>query len=362
MMGLVKRNRVWWMSFMYQGQQVRRTTGTTDKRLAESILCKVKMQIAEGRFFETREDQARTFGDMMTRYLTERAVLKAPKSHQRERQALNHLRPVFGEMVLAEITPKLLAGYKTQRRLEHAAPATINKELQLVRHAFNVALREWEWCRENPMHRVSMEPVRNEVDRWLTANEEERLLASSSPWLREIIGFALNTGMRQGEILNLQWQDVDFVRGVLMVLQSKNGTRRTIPLNATVYELLAAKQATTGVAHGPVFRTPLGNELQVRYLAREFCEARDRAGIPDFRFHDMRHTFATRLVQRGVDLYKVQRLLGHKTSLMTQRYAHHSPESLREGVNVLDEPQPQRISTKVAQGAILSSVARARTL
>ena len=129
-----------------------------------------------------------------------------------------------------------------------------------------------------------------------------------------------------------------------------------------MYELLAAKQATTGTSRGPVFRTPLGNELQVRYLAREFCEARNRAGIPDFRFHDMRHTFATRLVQRGVDLYKVQRLLGHKTSLMTQRYAHHSPESLRDGVNVLDEPQAHRVSTNLAQGAVLSGLARGSTL
>lgn len=75
----------------------------------------------------------------------------------------------------------------------------------------------------------------------------------------------------------------------------------------------------------------------MRFLAREFCEARDRAGIPDFRFHDMRHTFATRLVQRGIDLYKVQRLLGHKTGTMAQRYAHHFPESLRDGVNVLEQ-------------------------
>ena len=124
----------------------------------------------------------------------------------------------------------------------------------------------------------------------------------------------------------------------------------TLPTEQRIEEikLLAAKQATTGAARGPVFMTPRGNELQVRYLVREFCEARDRAGIPDFRFHDMRHTFATRLVQRGVDLYKVQRLLGHKTSLMTQRYAHHSPESLRDGVNVLDELQPQRVSTNLA--------------
>jgi integrase len=353
MMGLIKRHKVWWMSFMYQGQQVRRSTGTTDKKLAESILSKVKVRIAEGRFFERREDLDCTFKDMMDRYCIERAGLKAPKSRLRDQAALGHLLPVLGDKVLAHITPKVMARYKAQRRMEHAAPATINKELQLVRHAFNLAMREWEWCRDNPMHRVSMEQVRNEVDRWLTADEEDRLMAAASSWLQEIMVFALNTGLRQGEILRLQWEDVDFARGTLIVMQSKNGTRRTIPLNTNVYELLAAKQTATGLARGPVFRTPRGNVLQVRFLVREFCEARNRAGIPNFRFHDMRHTFATRLVQRGVGLYKVQRLLGHKTNLMTQRYAHHSPESLREGVMVLNEAKRKPVSTNLAQGADL---------
>jgi integrase len=362
MMGLVKRKQVWWMSFMFEGRQVRRSTGTSDKRLAEAILAKVRVQIVEGRFLESCEEQEHTFKDMMDRYVKERAVLKAPKSRQRDHAALGHLLPVLGEKLLAHITPKVMAHYKAQRRIEPAAPATINKELQLVRHAFNLAMREWEWCRTNPMHRVSLERVHNEVDRWLTNNEEDRLMAAASPWLREIIVFALNTGMRQGEILRLQWQDVDFSRGTLIVMQSKNGMRRTIPLNAKVYELLSAKQAASGLASGPVFKTPLGNLLQVRFLVREFCEARNRAGIPDFRFHDMRHTFATRLVQRGVDLYKVQRLLGHKTNLMTQRYAHHSPESLREGVNVLDGPNPERVSTNLAHGAHLGGIVRANGL
>jgi hypothetical protein len=91
-----------------------------------------------------REEEEQTFQEMMDRYVPERAVLKVPKSHGRDRTALNHLLPVFGNMVLAEITPKLLAAYKIQRRIEQAVPATINKELQLVRHAFNVAMREWE--------------------------------------------------------------------------------------------------------------------------------------------------------------------------------------------------------------------------
>jgi integrase len=154
---------------------------------------------------------------------------------------------------------------------------------------------------------------------------------------REIITFSLNTGMRQGEILALQWQDVDFYRGILVVMKSKNHERRTIPLNNVVFSLLSEKRAA-GRLDGPVFVTGRGNPLKVRYLARTFTKARNRAGLSDFRFHDLRHTFASRLVQRGIDLYKVQRLLGHKTGLMTQRYAHHCPDSLREGVRVLEMP------------------------
>jgi integrase len=134
-------------------------------------------------------------------------------------------------------------------------------------------------------------------------------LATSSPWLREFIIFALNIGMRQGEILNLEWQDVDFVRDTLVVMKSKNGTRRTIPLNVTVYELLATKQAITGASRGLVFKTPRGNELKVRFLGREFCH-------------------------------------------MTQRYAHHSPESARDGVKVLD--------VSSAAGTILTQPAKRR--
>lgn len=154
---------------------------------------------------------------------------------------------------------------------------------------------------------------------------------------------ALNTGLRQGEILALQWQDIDFSRGTLVVMKSKNRERRTLPLNKTVFALLARKQAASEPCAGVVFTTSTGTPLKARYVVRAFAKARNRAGIPEFRFHDLRHTFATRLAQKGVDLYKIQRLLGHKTAMMTQRYAHHSPESLRDGVHVLD---PSSRSTK----------------
>lgn len=344
-MGLYKRGTVWWMSFVYKGQQFRRSTETSNRRLAKTILDKVNNDITEGRWFDTAEERKRTFRELLDRYLKEHSIpRKAPKSHMRDLGASRNLLPFFGDLLMADISPKKIAEYKGKRRVNGAKPATINKELGLLRHAFNLAIKEWEWCRDNPMQRVSMEPVHNQIDRWLMADEEERLLAASPDWLREILIFALNTGMRKGEILSLEWRDVDFARSVLVVMKSKNRERRTLPLNSRIYGLLMEKQLKRVAGSDIVFSTSRGTRILARNLSRAFYVARKRAGINDFRFHDLRHTFATRLVQAGVDIYKVQRLLGHKTPAMTQRYAHHSPESLRDGVVTLDKVNGNSVS------------------
>jgi len=118
-------------------------------------------------------------------------------------------------------------------------------------------------------------------------------------------------------------------------MKSKNRERRTIPLNKSVFELLMSIQARD-LKCRLVFSTSRGTPLSGRNLMRAYYAAMEKARIQDFRFHDLRHAFATRLVRKGVDIYKVQRLLGHKTPAMTQRYAHHSPESLQDGVDALD--------------------------
>ena len=339
-MGLYKRDSVWWIDIRYQGKRIRKSCETSDRRLAQAIFGKLTAQIIEGKFFDKLEESERTFGEMMDRYMTEHSITKAPMTHRRNRQFLLHLLPFFEPKTkcLAEVSPSLLAQYKTLRRKEGAAPATINKELGMVRHAFNLARREWEWCRENPMEKVSMEVCHNQIDRWLTVEEEKRLMASARPWLQAIIIFALNTGMRRGEILALRWRDVDLSRGILTVMKSKNYERRTLPLNSSVFSLLIEKDGALDAPGDLVFKTSNKTHITLRNLSRAFQKTRDRAGIPGFRFHDLRHTFATRLVQKGVDLYKVQRLLGHKSPTTTQRYAHHCPESLRDGVRVLDVP------------------------
>jgi len=302
--------------------------------LAEAILGKVRAQLIEGRWFETEEEKTRTFDELMARYLTEHASKNAHPRHY-EGYAKS-LKAFFGGRTLAEITPKLIVEYKNRRYAAGLKPASINRELASLKKAFNLAVREWEWCRENPVSRVSMEQEHNQRDRWLTMEEEARLLQGCAPWLHEVVTFALHTGMRMGEVLALTWRGVDFTRRTVMVIRSKNGERRTIPLNQTVMDVLRQKAKIRSLETELVFCSQAFTPMESGHLRRAFRLALGKARIDDFHFHDLRHTFATRLVQAGVDLYKVQRLLGHKSPVMTQRYAHHYPESLRDGVRILD--------------------------
>jgi integrase len=349
-MGLVKRGTMWWMSFMYQGQQVRRSTGTTDKRLAEAVLGQVKVQILEGRFFEKAETQQRTLTELLDRYISEHAMRRA--NYPRELTSVKTLKSFFGTPTLDQVTPKRIVAYKNQRYTDGVKPATINRELATLKKAFNLARREWEWCTDNPVCRVSMERENNTRDRWLTVDEETRLLHAASPWLRELMLFAMHTGMRMGEILSITWCGVDLFRRTVTVFKSKNGERRTIPLNQTALDLLKHKDGSRSVDTELVFPSEAQTRLNASNISRSLHLALEKAKMTDFHFHDLRHTCATRMVQAGVDLYKVQRLLGHKSPIMTQRYAHHCPESLRDGVEVLDVER--RVSTNLAQLRVAS--------
>jgi integrase len=344
-MGLVKRGDVWWMYFTYQGQQVRKSTGTVDRRLADAILSKVKVQIVEGQYFEKAVAQSHTFTELMDRYEQEHVLRKL--RHRGVKGYMNNLRAFFGDRTLADITPKLIVAYKNKRYEDGKAPATINRELANLKKAFNLALREWEWCHQNPVTRVSMEKENNKRDRWLSEEEESRLLTACAPWLHDLVTFALHTGMRMGEILELTWRGVDFTRRTVTVMRSKNGERRTIPVNETVLRVLKEKAKVRSLASDLVFCSKAFTPMESGHLRRSFRLALSKAKIEEFHFHDLRHTFATRLVQAGIDLYKVQQLLGHKSPIMTQRYAHHYPESLRDGVEILDRPQES--STVLAQ-------------
>lgn len=344
-MGLYKRGPVWWMRFTYNGKQVRKPTETADKKLAEKIYHKVMIQIAEGKWFEKPLGAVKTVRELLEKYSIEYAAQnKAVKTYIRDKSLAGHLNGFLGDYLVSKLNPRTISDYKVMRRNKGAAPNTVNNELRLLSHAYNLAIREWEWADLNPVSRVSKEKVNNQIERWLTHEEEEKLLAVSPAWLREIMVFALNTGLRQSEILDLTWDRVDLFRKTLTILEQKNKGKDTLPLNAQAMEILKVKSKVRSIKSKCVFFNTEGRRIDARNLLRAFYSAVKKAEIDKLRFHDLRHTFATRLVQSGVDLYKVQKLLRHKSPVMTQRYAHHYSESLRDGVEVLD-----KISTNLAQ-------------
>ncbi|MCX8027680.1 MAG: site-specific integrase [Thermodesulfovibrionales bacterium] len=146
---------------------------------------------------------------------------------------------------------------------------------------------------------------------------------------------ALHTGMRKGEILNLKWDNVDLKHGFILIEMSKNGERREIPINNTLRETLISLVRRLDVPY--VFYNKNTGKPYQSDLKRSFNSALKRAGIKDFRFHDLRHAFTSHLVMAGVDITTVSKLLGHKSLTMTLRYSHLSKSHTMQAVNVLDD-------------------------
>ncbi|MBS0177693.1 MAG: site-specific integrase [Nitrospira sp.] len=346
-MGLFKRNKVWWMSITHNGRQIRKTTGSTDKRLAEAILAKVTMKLIEGRYFDRLEENERTFQEMVERYIAERVVGASRHGERRAKGILKHLLPTFGQFTLAQVTPKAISAYKWRRQQAGAAPATIVKELAMMKTAFNVAIREWEWCRDNPVCRVTMGKVNNARVRYCDNDTLARIYQACPRWLQPIVMVARYTGLRRENVVLLQWEQVDMARRVIILDRTKNGDALGIPLCDPAMRTLQDLKPLRSFPHGTVFFQDNGEPVTLDMVTTGFRRACEAVGVTNFRFHDLRHTFASALVQKGVDLYRVQRLLGHRDGRMTQRYAHLAPENLREAVQVFKDDY-HKISTSSA--------------
>ncbi|MEI6608875.1 MAG: phage integrase SAM-like domain-containing protein, partial [Deltaproteobacteria bacterium] len=164
-MALYKRDLVWWMSFTYNGKQIRRSTETEDKKLAHRIFDKLKGEIAEGKWFEKLPGEDYTFEDLMKKYMKEySAVNKAASSHKRDKSIVTQLVGVFGDHYLTEITPAMISDFKVKRRTDGVSPRTINYELTTMSHAFNIAICDWGLVSENPVKMVRKEKVSNNIE------------------------------------------------------------------------------------------------------------------------------------------------------------------------------------------------------
>ena len=189
------------------------------------------------------------------------------------------------------------------------------------------------------MRQVKLLQENNARVRYLTDSEEVRLRHETGETAWAVVALALNTGLRRGELFALRWDDVDFTTNVLTIPRTKAGRTRHVPMNAAVRSILGVQESrgrSPYVLSRATGEAPLNSQ---NFVDRAFTPALKRARIDNFRWHDLRHTFASRLIMRGVDLRTVQELLGHADIRMTLRYSHLSPAHLLDAVEKLSQPR-----------------------
>ncbi|MBI4822817.1 MAG: site-specific integrase [Nitrospirae bacterium] len=333
-MGLYRRGKIFWFSIKYKDKRIQESLKTEKKKIAEKLYAKVLADIIEDRYFEKPKDI--TLNEVIDRYMREISPMLSPSSHERNNQIAAHFKSLFGNCLIKDVSPSLLSQYKAER-LQKVLPSTVRKELAFLRRVFSIAIDEWELCKENPVKKVMRSlKVDNARVRYVATEEAQKLRFTLPEWLKPIVIVASQTGLRQGNILQLTLSQLDFNRNLIIVPKTKNGEPIAISMTNIVRDTLLRVLRERKIASSFVFCNELGQPHSGKKVSMAFKRACDRAGIKDLRFHDLKHDFATALVQSGVDLYRVQKLCGHKDQRMTQRYAHLLPESLREAIKVID--------------------------
>lgn len=251
----------------------------------------------------------------------------------------NHIIPKLGGLALPEVMPKDIANAVSAMRAADYAPGTCNRFLVLLRYGFRLAER-WRVgglaC--NPAKELVNLRDDNRIERYLTPLQCETLLkeiqCSPNPMLGSIIRFLILTGARKREVLDATWVDIDFEQRLWRIPKTKSGKIRYIPLSVEALRVLNELRVKAVAGREHIFANPAtGKPFISIFYSWDAC--RKRAGLPEFRIHDLRHSFASFLVNAGRSLYEVQQLLGHADIRTTSRYAHLSRDTLREAVEVV---------------------------
>jgi excisionase family DNA binding protein len=241
----------------------------------------------------------------------------------------------FKNTDLRTISPLDIERFKASRLRRGNTKSTVNRYLQLMGKMFNLAVGEG-YLEKNPARKVkSFSEKDNLKERILTEKEEKKLMENCSDTLKSIIAVALNTGMRRAEILNLRWCQIDFQAKRIKVEKTKNGRVRFIPINDGLFKQILKRKNENGqsafVFLNPATKKPF---LDMKTPFKRACRI---SGIEGLRFHDLRHTFATRLVEKGIHIRNIRDLLGHFSVTVTERYAHSNDEQMRKAVDALSK-------------------------
>ena len=323
------RSGIWWISYCDgEGRRHREKAGRRSAAL--DALGRRRLEVKEGRFIPPRAGARLTFRDLATAALIQKKLRLAPLSYETDVMRLSKLLPVIGNIPADRLTPN-----RIEETLAHfrrsVSSSTANRYRSLLSSIYAFAVRSGRMA-ANPVKQVKRYRENESRVRWLRPEEEIAIRGVLQSVVHEMeFDLALHTGMRRGEQFGLLWKDVDLERGILTV-RGKTG-RRHIIANSSAIEALRRLQQITGKEKRV---SPAAIEGVKRDWRRWFKDATKKAGVEDFHWHDLRHTFASRLVMAGVDLRTVQELLGHKSIVQTMKYAHLAADHRQAAVEKMN--------------------------
>lgn len=323
--GIYKRpdSGFWWINAtLPNGKRVRQSAGTEVREDAEAYLAKLKLDAYRETHFGIKPQ--RSWQEAVVRYLELKRTLKSFSDVQR---MLRLLDPYLGSMMLNQINGDVIWSIVQGELKRGNKPATVNRYMSTVRALLRMARDEWQWIDTFPKIRLLTGEV--ERDRWLTHEEADRLIRHCAPHLAALVRFALATGCRASEITGLEWKRVDLDRHTAWLNKTKNGTPRGVPLNEDAIEVLEEQRGKS-----PKFCfTFRGEPIQRAISNTAWYNALEAAGIEDFRFHDLRHTWASWHRQAGTSCDELKDLGGWKSRVMVDRYAKYATEHLAVAAN-----------------------------
>jgi integrase len=319
-----KRGRYWRVRIRRRGYPEQNRT-FDNKARAEAWARAIEGEMDRGLYVDRTESEKNLLADIINRYLVEVTPTKRGAGPEATRLRALSARSI-AQIKMAALSSAHIASYRDDR-LKTVSSASINKELNHLAHVIETARREWGiQLPENPVRMVRRPVSARARDRRLKADEHRRLLTACddarNPSLKPIVTLAIETAMRQGELVGLHWQHIDLRKRVAHLPLTKNGESRSVPLSkAAAAELRRLAKSSDG--RGRVFPA-----LTTEAIKRAFIRACSRAGLDDFHFHDLRHEATSRLFEKGLNPIEVASITGHKTLQMLKRYTHLRAEDL----------------------------------
>lgn len=318
-MALYKREGIWWADIRHQGKRVRKSTGTEIKEDAQRLYDQWKHELWSQANVKSLPNK--TWMDAVVRWIdesTHKRSLVTDKIH------LTWLDQFLRTQKLAEIDRDLIEFIAKKKEQSNVSLTTVNRILELIRAILNRAHKEWGWLDKTPP--IRMRKIENKRIRWLTKQEANRLLKELPPHLNEMASFTLATGLRESNVTQLKWEQIDLTKKHALIHADESKSKRPIPvpLNKQAISILKAQ-----IGKNDIYAFTYQGKPVTRCNNHAWQKALKRAGINDFRWHDLRHTWASWHVQNGTPLHELQQLGGWSNYETVLRYAHLSSEHLR---------------------------------